>query len=101
MAAAKLPSPKLFLQPIIPSPDFTYILDAEIDQIISREKTDRKDHQKITALERTILPRKYLLQQQQNYRLLLSLLPAKMMKTNKSQAALAQSIVQQTWRGVI
>jgi len=84
-----------------PPPDFTYILDAEIDQIISREKTDRKDHQKITALERTILPRKYLLQQQQNYRLLLSLLPAKMMKTNKSQAALAQSIVQQTWRGVI
>ncbi len=86
---------------LFPAPDAAYVLDADLPTIMQRKKTDRKNNLKIAATKRAVLPREYLLQQQQNYHRLSSLLPARRIKTGRDPERCAGLILQQTWRKVI
>ncbi len=98
--AARSPLMKRLVS-LFPPPDYAYILNADLDTIVKRGKTDRRNQDGLTATARTVLPWSYLQQQQQNYSLLSTLLPARLLATSQDLEQCAAQLVQQTWRKML
>ncbi len=88
------------LLPLFPRPDATFHLDIDFEALARRKKTDRSQ-QDIEENERTALPAWYLLQQQENYRLLARKLNISIMDSSKSLDACARRIIEETWRKML
>ncbi len=89
---------------IFPKPDRTFLLDAEVGELIKRGKTD-KSLPGISAKERKVFPEEYLQKQKENYhclaRYLSRFIKLKRVDTGQSLDSSRQEIVRESGRALL
>lgn len=93
----------LLIKPLLhlfPAPDYTYLLDGEIEDLIQRKKTDRVV-QEIALTQRKALPLDYLQRQKNNYLFLRHYLSTRYFDAITDVRQNATRIIQETWREVL
>ena len=93
----------LVLRPLLklfPKPDFSYILEVELEKIINRKKVD-KDKKEINQIQREVMPIPYLQRQIENYFHLITLLKATRMENDGNLDENVQRIIDDSWGKLI
>ena len=90
---------KLLLK-LFPKPDFSYVLDAQEQQLQTRSKTDREQAE-IQAVQRKVFPTEYIQQQRKNFLSLALLLRFKIINTNQNIKTCTQQIIYETWKKLL
>ncbi len=85
---------------LFPRPDFTYLLQSNIEEILHRKKTDIHK-EKIEQVERKVLPSFYLCQQMENYAALQKIVASKAVNTEQNVEFCASQILSETREKVI
>lgn len=93
----------LILKPLLklfPKPDFSYVLDAELGQIIKRKKIN-ENTRGIQEIHREAMPVPYLQRQRENYLYLTTLLNATKIENGENLDENAKKIISGSWRELI
>lgn len=93
----------LLLKPLLqlfPRPDKTYILDAPLETLLTRDKTDREQNA-VQKTPRQLLPQEYLKQQRQRYLFLARYLPAPIINTDNKPQQSVKDLVADIWRSLL
>ncbi len=82
---------------MFPIPNFVFLLDAPVEIILNRGKTDKNDPT-IIEIKRTALPQGYLHQQRKNYFNLPSNIKKMILDTNRNKKQIMLLILEKTWK---
>ncbi len=86
---------------LFPKPDFTYLLDLEVEKLRKRGKINREAGKEITAIERKIYPYDYLQQQRENYLFLQRYLSTRYLHTAMDIQQCTTTIILESWRKLL
>ena len=91
-----------FLLPLLlrlfPRSDYAVVLQADVDTVLRRDKTDRNDRGKTV---RTVLPRDYLQTQCENFQSLSSIISAQVFSSTENLNHLVSIIIEKSWRKML